>query len=249
MNLNTVRATILNRKTIALMILLFALSACGIGGANQPAGEPAPTAATGGVPDGLASAYFIDLLVNGTYSYDFVEVDETPGGRFTGVGSVAADGGKYMRREEITVVSYVNDVRSTIQSYNITRDGKTYSINNERKTVLEMSSTDEFVIGKGGIEYIGSDTGWISGRLLPYEEYIIDGSSTKYFLDGGTVYGFIRDSGAIKPEVVMSNISDSLPEGVFDLPADYEYSTLDDLIESSRKRRVDELLGRDNETD
>jgi hypothetical protein len=65
--------------------------------------------------------------------------------------------------------------------------------------------------------------GEINGQTLPYEEYAENctGAVVRYYLDGGQVYGIETNDEGYKTVMIITNPSNSVPAGAFDLPEGY----------------------------
>jgi hypothetical protein len=191
--------------------------------------DPAP--GDDGKPDGWPGfsgdngggelASLIGWMLDGTYSYDFTMTMEGPEGGFEASGSMAADGDRFAQSQEM-VVGGMRVKQRVIQ-----RDGKMYTIDDENKYYLEMPveayTPDVGVTDYTGIKKIGSGTGDINGRRLPYEDYSMGtaDSEVRFYVDGKDVYAIVTEVEGYKTTIIISNPSNRVPAGVFDLPAGY----------------------------
>ncbi|MDR0293678.1 MAG: hypothetical protein LBH95_05945 [Oscillospiraceae bacterium] len=194
--------------------------------AQAPAGnEPSETAPSqssgdGGIPEGAVMASLIKWMKDGTYSFDYTMTAEGLGETMSGSGSMAADGDKTAMSQEMTVDG------QRIRSRTIRHGDKMYVIDDENKTIMEMSGMDAMegmIEDYSGMALTGTGTGEINGKTLPYEEYTLDalGATTKYFLDGGEVYGMVTEVDGMKTTMILSNVKDKPSAGAFDLPSGY----------------------------
>ncbi|MDR1736481.1 MAG: hypothetical protein LBR85_06405 [Oscillospiraceae bacterium] len=226
------------------LVLTVSLAACGGNGASAPPvssrtsnppppsdtqnPNPAPptqSAATqpsgGEVPGGQSVDSLIDWMTDGTYSYDFKMISEGSDGKFEGSGSMAADGGNMAQTTEMTVEG--QSVKSSV----IIKDGVTYIIDDASKMIMTMpggaNPNEGMVTDYSGITLVGSGTGEIDGKTLPYEEYAEDvsGASVKFYIENGEIYGIESEAEGMKTVMTLTNQSDSVPSGAFDLPSGY----------------------------
>jgi hypothetical protein len=156
----------------------------------------------------------------GTFSYDFEMFIESPESIIESSGSIAMDGGNIAMSTQLTVEGM------TVRSKTIQLDGIAYIIDHENKTILEADIGENFagfMDDYSDMVLVGSGTGEIRGRTLPYEEYLEDefGSTVKYFIDGGQVYGTISEADDLIITTLIINPRNSVPADAFTLPADY----------------------------
>jgi hypothetical protein len=221
--------------TLALVLAL-SLAACGAsnngGGAttspannstttpasNTPAQTPETTTPTGG---GQAMDSLIGWMMGGTFSYDFTQTSEGPDGKTESSGSMAMDGENYAVTTEMTVEG------QTVKSRVIIKDGTTYIVDDANKFIMKapggMNPTAGMLTDYSGIAQTGSGTGEIGGKTLPYEEYAESetGAAVRYYLDGGQVYGIESEYEGYKTVMIITNPSNKVPAGAFELPTGY----------------------------
>jgi len=183
-------------------------------------GNDAPSSGSNGGTD-QTTAPLIGWMKDGTFSYDYTMSIEGPGLKAEGSGSMATDGDKVATVQEMTMLG--QQVRTRI----IVRDGRMYRIDDENKWIMEFavgeSTTDGMVTDYTGIVSVGTGTGEINGRTLPYEEYVVGetGIPIRYYLDNGQVYGIVTDFEGYKTVMIILNQSNRVPADVFELPAGY----------------------------
>ncbi|MCL1819150.1 MAG: DUF6273 domain-containing protein [Oscillospiraceae bacterium] len=161
----------------------------------------------------------IQWLLDGTYSFDFTRIIEASGLWVDNNGSLAADGGNVAISGKTQVEGIVTDVRV------IYKDGKSYSVDDEHKIVMESSDGSDLmayiITDYSGMVKTGEGTGEFNGITLPYEEYSggYAGITARFYLDNGVVCGIENDGN----ELLLSvrNITNNIPAGTFDWPADY----------------------------
>ena len=235
--------------TILLLILALSLAACGGGNSgggsstapadSTPSGgsstAPADSAPSGGsstapadsapsVGSGSSAATappapLIGWMSEGKYSFDFTMTMESAEGSMESAGSMASDGGKSAMTVEMSIIGM------TIKQKIIVKDGKTYLLDDGNKSYMEMpiGEAADSITDFSNLTLIGAGTGEIKGRTLPYEDYKQGGSgeTVRYYLDGGQVYGIETSSTGSKTTMIITNPKNSVPAGVFDIPADY----------------------------
>lgn len=102
-----------------------------------------------------------------------------------------------------------------------------YIIDEASKSIMEMSvetnQTKGMMTDYTGIKKTGSGMGEIGGKTLPYEEYAAGetGGVVRYYIDGGQVYGIESEYEGFKTVMIITNVSNSVPAGTFDLPEGY----------------------------
>jgi hypothetical protein len=228
------KKTLVLTLTLALTLALSLLTACG-GSNNSPAtsgsggsgtddpptsqGNDATTSAVSS--GGEATASLIAWMMDGTFSYDYTMTSEGSEGKTEGKGSMAVDGDKMGMATEMTVEG--QNVKSRI----IVKDGVTYIVDDVNKYIMKaqggMNPTEGMMTDYSGIVKTGEGTGEINGKTLPYEEYAESdtGAIVRYYLDGGQVYGIESEYEGYKTVMIITNPSNSVPAGAFDLPEGY----------------------------
>jgi hypothetical protein len=184
---------------------------------------PTPTESTAQEPadGGQAMDSLIQWMIGGTFSYDFTQTSEGPEGKTESKGSMAMDGKNMAITTEMTVEG--QQVKSRV----IIKDGVTYIVDDANKFIMkvsgDMNATEGMMTDYSGIALIGSGTGEIDGKTLPYEEYAESemGATVRYYLDGGQVYGIESEYEGYKTVMIITNTSKIVPPGAFDLPEGY----------------------------
>jgi hypothetical protein len=235
--------------TLALVLALSLLVACGGGNSNPPTTTPPPAAeqpaedpgqteepgqaeeqpqAEPNAPDsqgtvtggGRAVDSLISWMINGVFSFDYELVAEAEGTTTTISGSVAVQGETYSMSTITTVQG------QTINALVIGRDGATYMVDHVNKFIIKSASTPA-PIGFGatdnsGIVLVDSGVGEVNGRTLPYEEYGAPGTATsRFYLDGDQVYAIESGDGDAHVVMIITNPTQTVPAGAFDLPTGY----------------------------
>ncbi|MDR0852726.1 MAG: hypothetical protein LBN36_09530 [Clostridiales Family XIII bacterium] len=174
----------------------------------------------GGGGGGQAMDSLISWMKSGTFSYDYKMLSEGGGQTTEAAGSMALDG------DNIAIASEMTQGGQQIKSRIIIKDGTTYVIDDTNKFMIKIAGSGADMTGGlatdySGIELVGSGTGEIDGKTLPYEEYTSEGVSVKYYMDGGKVYGFESEYEGYKTVMIITNASNRVPAGAFDLPTGY----------------------------
>ena len=229
---------------LLVVVLVFALAACGGGGSDSDVSEPIvpldipalldeeePALDDDGPADG-AGPDLLDTLIcwmiGGTFSYDFESTVTGGGETIEQVGTMAVDGSNFAIASEMSVAG--EKVKSKI----ISKDGKMYVIDDENRMVIIMSGMSGLgdmlegtMTDYSGIEEVGSGMGEIGGKTLPYVEYRESelGSIVKYYMDGGQVYGIESEFEGYKSVLIITNASNKVPAGAFDIPSGYTEMT------------------------
>jgi hypothetical protein len=164
---------------------------------------------------------FINLMKSDSYYIDFTGYGEMSGQTVDLSGTFAVDGPNIHSRMSMKMSG------NTIAMWFITKDGKTYMIDEAAKTAtaLNDSGSNLSVAGFGDVK-IGEGTGAVNGKTLPYEEYIDNdtGDKSKYFIESGKVCAIEFDYSDGSKAIMIISEYGKPPAGVFDLPAGYSIS-------------------------
>jgi len=161
-----------------------------------------------------------ELMNSEKYSYDLITKVEHEGETITETVSLAKDGENYA----ISMKGNEGEYRI------IYKDGVTYMIIEAEKIVMEQTGGQDVVFGMlkeqdemaemlgkySNIEKVGSGTGEIDGKTLPYEEYDSDGYKSKIYMENGQIYAMETEN-QIK---IIKNASKSVPAGTFEIPTE-----------------------------
>jgi len=164
-------------------------------------------------------------------------ISEGTDGKTESSGSLAMDGDKYTMKTKMVIDGEIIDSR-------IVKLGETfYTIYDSEKFIIKSTGRETAAGGVNedysGITLVNSGTGEINGRTLPYDEYADNdtGDRIKYYLDGGEVYAIETNSDDYKTVMIITNASENIPSGAFDLPSGYteidadQYSNFYDTFE------------------
>jgi hypothetical protein len=185
--------------------------------ANESAESPGNNSGTGG----QAMDSLIAWMMDGKFSYDYTMTSEGPEGKTEGSGSMAIDGENMAVATEMTVEG------QAVKSRVIVKDDITYIVDDVNKYIMKaqggMNPTEGMMTDYSGIAKTSDGTGEINGKTLPYEEYAESdtGAIVRYYLDGGQVYGIETNDEGYKTVMIITNPSNSVPMGAFDLPEGY----------------------------
>lgn len=187
---------------------------------SQAAADSSESVPAGDGATGAAMESLIDWMMGGIFSYDFTLYSEYEGAVSEGSGSVAMSGGNFAMTSEQTSEGVTSKVRILVL------DDVTYIIDDASKLIMKMSGSALDMTGGIPTDYeemvaVGSGTGEVNGKTLPYEEYTVEGVSTKYYMDGGMVYAIESTYEGSYTLMIISNASNSVPAGAFDLPEGY----------------------------
>ena len=73
-----------------------------------------------------------------------------------------------------------------------------------------------------GLQYVGMGSEEFRGRILAYEEYLAESTTTRYFFSGKNVVGIRSISPGEEPmDMEILEMSENIPIGFFDIPKDY----------------------------
>jgi hypothetical protein len=174
-------------------------------------GDSSDTAA----PAQRLSQPYVDIMTSGTFFMKYRVNQEVSGTIIDASGEMAVDG------ENLAMVTEVMGMQITI----IIKDGTSYMLDHTNKTALSMGSgalpTQQENEMPHEFTYKGSGTGDLKGTTYPYEEYTTESGSIKFFFDGTRLAGFEIVFGDHTIQYEVSEFSGTVPEGMFEIPADY----------------------------
>jgi predicted small secreted protein len=183
---------------------------------GSAAGDAFNSAAVGG-----SAVPSIQWLINGTYSFDYAMIIEADGIWLNNSGSLSADGGNLAMSGEMSIEGILVKMRV------VHKDGKAYMIDEMNGIVIEIPPGEDDIAAELKTDYsgfvkTGEGAGEFDGRVLPYEEYTEGdtGVSVRFYLDGGVICGIEMNNGGYIFLMSIKNITNSVPAGVFDLPAE-----------------------------
>ena len=216
---------------LVLMLLFALLVGCGAesepesGDATEPQqGEEQEGAEQEGEELGARlSGQFVDLMSGDEYLMKYRTTMDFEGQAMEVEATVAVSG------ENTTMISKTNDMESTM----IIKGDKSYVIDHGSKMVLQLaeapdagdSSFDEstgIVDVDPDITYLGDGT---EGNLT-YEEYASIDGTIRYYFDGDEFVKMVVNSNGQTITMEILEISDSVPDGMFDIPGDYQLITM-----------------------
>ncbi len=221
------------------MVFILIVSGCG---SSQPAGQSTATAApsqpaqgtaagqdgqpsgtaagTEGMGDRLSKAY-TDIFQGDRYFMKYRTIMDMDGEDVEAQIEMAVDGD----------MMAMKTLLPGVESHMINKDEKMYMVDHNTKTVMvmniasapDMEDPDQYT---AGISYIGDGTGDFLGRSLPFEEYAVETGTIKYFFDGKALAGMIFHTQAGDQVMEILEISDKVPEEMFDIPENYPQTTI-----------------------
>jgi predicted transcriptional regulator with HTH domain len=174
---------------------------------------------------GRAMDCLIEWMLAGTFSYDFKMVMEVQGAGAEAKGSLAAEGDDYAGNIEMLMMG------DKIVARVIKKGNTIYVIDDESKTILKMPADNSDYEMQAGMKtdysnftLIGSGTAEFAGKTLPFEDYkeATSGETVRFFLEDEQVYGIFMEVDGATVQMVITNPSDRVPEGAFDLPKGYD---------------------------
>ena len=91
----------------------------------------------------------------------------------------------------------------------------------------DLSGINTEIADTSGIVFAGSGTEEFHGRMLPYEEYTANFTVTRYFMDGTNLAGIRVISGSEVADIEILEMSQAIPQGLFEIPPDYTELSMD----------------------
>jgi hypothetical protein len=160
-------------------------------------------------------------MMSGTFSFEYTLYSDGPDGQSESSGTLTMDGANYAIRQEGYVDGEYINLRVII------KDGRAFYIDDQQKYYMEVpaeSVTADISTDFTSIVKTGEGMGVIRGKTLPYVEYS-DGaagsSGSRFYLEGGEVYGIVSEDDGYVTTMIVTNQSGSVPAGAFDIPPDY----------------------------
>ncbi len=169
------------------------------------------------------SQSYLSMMDNEKYLMKYKMSFDIEGREVEGVLTAAVDG------DRTAMISDVDGMEATI----ITKDNMSYIVNHDQKTILEMPADVDVDIDNGemgeidtmeaeAIDYIG--TGKEDG--LVYEEYTTEDGEIKYYFDGDKLVKIVYLIDGESQEMEIIEMTEEVPEDIFDLPKDYQVMEL-----------------------
>lgn len=197
-------------KRIASLLLIigcvFAFSACG--------------------PKGNSSEY-IDILTSDSFTLSYDTDDAATG--------MASSFDHYMDGENFAIKVTIDSLSMHV----ITKDGKSYFLNEAQKVYAPITSpidaasisinVDDFK----NLELKDSGKEEVNGVNCTYDEYSFTGDdgeekTLRFYMEGEKLYAISRpENSAI---LVIKELKAGVPDGIFDIPADYQETTSERLL-------------------
>ena len=193
------------------------------GGADAQAGTPPGDSGQdpqGGGQADTPAAGLIGWMQSGTYYMKYtVDAD------FAGVKSVTK-GTMAERDGDVLVISETTVEGMTMKTRTILVDNVMWLVDETSGIMYKFVDTepdDEITHFSEIDEPVGTGTGVVNGRTLPYEEHMVWGFSIKFYIDGGEVYAVVTEGEGVLTVMLIEEVSDTIPPGSFDLPqGDYQ---------------------------
>jgi len=166
----------------------------------------------------LSKAY-VDAMKSGKYSMKYIAISNVGGMEMRTNGRMAVDG-KNMATE--TEMPQMN-----MKMKNIIKGDKMYMVNDTAQTyqVMPYNPTPTQGGNQTGdyskLEYLGSGTGTINGKTLPYEEYKNADAKTRYYFNGAALYAIESIVKDMKTVMIIEEFSHSAPADLFNIPQGY----------------------------
>lgn len=212
------------------IVLLISLFAIGCGKTSQPAQSAASSNAqnntntSSGKPsvnsDNLGaklSAAYADMMKNKKYFMKYKTTMNFEGQSAEAESSVAVSD------SNMAVTTTVNGIKSTV----ISKDGKTFMLNDAEKTVMELpqdmqKNTQQNNIETNGLTYVGSGT----EDNLAYEKYSTTAGDIKYYFAGNKLVKISVENQGQNLVMNIIEMSNNIPNSMFEIPSDYQKISL-----------------------
>lgn len=230
--------------------LVFSLTSCSGGGSvkgnasaagSKTAESAAQSGKTGAGEDKLLSGSFVNIMKSGKFLMRYKTSVDIGDGKADAEITAAVDG------KNVGTVYKSDD----ISTHTILRDNVLYFLDDEKKTYIRMntgiSSGQNGQIPKTGdltgtedLKYTGSGTAQINGKTLPYEEYVSGGTTMRFFVNGRDLYAISSKSEGVEMQMIILELSGSIPDGLLSIPAGYTESTAAAVPGGEEQTEMDE---------
>jgi len=171
----------------------------------------------------LLSSQFVDLMSGDEYLMKYRTSMNMEGQTFDVEATVAVSG------ENTAITSITNGMEST----NIIKGDKSYVIDHENKMVMVLSDVpdpeDSSFDGATGMVDVDSDISYLGNGKegnLTYEEYASMDGTIRYYFDGDDLVKMVIESSGQTITMEILEISNTVPDGIFDIPGDYQMITM-----------------------
>lgn len=164
------------------------------------------------------STVYADMMKNNKYLMKYKVTSESDGQSMEIEATLAVSG------DNMAITSTVNGMKTTI----ISKDNKTYMVNHSEKTILEMPQGNasgnamDNKIETDGLTYMSS--GLENG--LVYEKYSTAEGTLKYYFDGKKLVKIAFESKGQTMVMKIIEMSNNVSDSMFELPANYEKTSL-----------------------
>ncbi|AET70813.1 hypothetical protein Desor_5438 [Desulfosporosinus orientis DSM 765] len=215
-----------------LIVLLLVLFTIGCRKSSQPAqSSPSPSSQNNQSETSLEtspadsenlgaklSTVYADMMRNNKYIMKYKMTSKFEGQSMEIEATVAVAG------DNSAITSIANGMKTTI----ISKDDKTYMIDHSQKTILEMpqghaeEDAQNNEIETDGLTYMNS--GVEDG--LTFEKYSTTDGFLKYYFDGKKLVKIAFESQGQTMVMNIIEISNTVPDIMFELPANYEKTSL-----------------------
>ena len=167
------------------------------------------------------STTYADMMKSNKYLMNYKMTSEFEGESLEVEATVAVSG------DNSAVTSIAGGVKTSI----ISKGETTYMVNHSEKTVMEippgsaMSDAEDHQIGTDELTYVSSGV----EDDLTYEKYSTTDGVIKYYFDGKKLakIAFEVEEKTIVMDII--EMSDNVSASMFDVPADYEKTTMPNL--------------------
>ena len=211
---------------LLLILLLVLLAGCGAESApevEEAAMPPQEEEQAGEELGARLSGQFVDLMSGDEYLMKYRTTMDFEGQAMQIEATVAVSG------DNTAIISMANGMESTM----IIKGDKNYVIDHASKMVLLLSEApdaeDSSFNEATGIVDIDPDITYLGDGKegsLTYEEYASMDGTIRYYFDGDKFVKMVVNSNGQTVTMEILEISDTVPDGIFDIPGDYQLITM-----------------------
>ena len=174
------------------------------------------------------SEAFADIMKSGNYYMRYMTEIEMDGEYIESKVELANKG------DDFSLISSMEVDGELVTSKMVFMGEKMYMIYDEEEFVMVMDAsagdTESGQADYDNMQYLGNGTGDVKGRTLAYEEYSVDEGKVRYYFDGRNIYAMETIADGASLLMIIEEISDKIPSGMFDIPADYQVMDMGDLM-------------------
>jgi hypothetical protein len=115
-----------------------------------------------------------------------------------------------------------------MNAHTIIKDNVIYMLDDAGKTYFKMDTTGMqeedtgILTDTSDLAFIGTGTGTVGGKSLPYEEYAAADETLRFYMDGKKLYAISSTTDGEEMVMIILELTDKIPAGMLSIPGDYK---------------------------